>query len=471
MPDPTTEEAISATQTKGDPNYRQGKKKKPKLTPKDRKKQVQANAPTPSPAETAPVRTRATLLASTEVDHLPAPSFSTPQKHQPILRDRSKDSSGSPPRTDRRKSVAFTPDTKRVDGDSGQTWFKKWAAEQKGEEGEVPEQPSFTSVPATVDEPKEIPKIEKKEKKKEKKDKASRKEQEAAAFAASAVAKEEQSIEKAPEPTKSAKESKEKPTPAPKGKKKDPSIYIDYLNQYYNDHDHWKFNKAKQNDVVDNALNIFRIPDEHSDALLEYIKGLKGAGVIERLREKPCRPSKNLTQKTPKRQQTWTRTLRKQPKKPRYMSGLSKRRSEEKSRVMSRPLPHTRTAMHTFVACAAVVRKRFCRHLVALHQSCQPPSRQQAFIPWPRPSRCKIGHARGSVEPIFRATRAALIAAATTAPVTTPTLAPTLSLKLTLALIQMMEVQVEAARNLTVLLLLKMEVTARVIRLYLQIVL
>lgn len=294
MPDPTTEEAISATQTKGDPNYRQGKKKKPKLTPKDRKKQVQANAPTPSPAETAPVRTRATLLASTEVDHLPAPSFSTPQKHQPILRDRSKDSSGSPPRTDRRKSVAFTPDTKRVDGDSGQTWFKKWAAEQKGEEGEVPEQPSFTSVPATVDEPKEIPKIEKKEKKKEKKDKASRKEQEAAAFAASAVAKEEQSIEKAPEPTKSAKESKEKPTPAPKGKKKDPSIYIDYLNQYYNDHDHWKFNKAKQNDVVDNALNIFRIPDEHSDALLEYIKGLKGAGVIERLREKTLSTIKEL---------------------------------------------------------------------------------------------------------------------------------------------------------------------------------
>jgi hypothetical protein len=77
-------------------------------------------------------------------------------------------------------------------------------------------------------------------------------------------------------------------TPAPKGKKKDPSVYIAYLTQYHNDRDNWKFNKAKQNDVVDNALNIFRIPNEHTDALVEYVAGLKGAGVIERLRER-CR--------------------------------------------------------------------------------------------------------------------------------------------------------------------------------------
>ncbi|KAJ4352778.1 hypothetical protein N0V95_003940 [Ascochyta clinopodiicola] len=292
MPDPTHEEPASVTPAKGgDPNYRQGKKKKPKLTPKERKKLAQQNAPAPSPAEAVPVRTRATLLASTEVDHLPAPSFSTPQKHQPILRDRSKDPSGSPPRTDRRKSVAFTPDTKRVDGDSGQTWFKKWAAEQKGEDTAIPDQPSFTSAPSVVDEPKAVVETEKKKKK----DKTSTKEKEAAAFAASAAAKEEQSTpKKASQPAKSAKESKEQSAAAAKGKKKDPSIYISYLTQYYNDRDNWKFNKAKQNDVVDNALNIFRIPDEHSDALLEYIKGLKGAGVIERLREKTLSVIKEL---------------------------------------------------------------------------------------------------------------------------------------------------------------------------------
>ncbi|KAF2623865.1 hypothetical protein BU25DRAFT_442338 [Macroventuria anomochaeta] len=299
MPDTTTNEPSLATPAKGDPNYRQGKKKKPKLTPKDRKKLAQQKEPAPSPAEAVPVRTRATLLASTEVDHLPAPSFSTPQKHQPILRDRSKDSSGSPPRTDRRKSVAFTPDTKRVDGDSGQTWFKKWAAEQKGEEPEAIEQPSFTSAPVTTEEPKEAAETERKEKKKkkkkDKKDKTSSKEKEAAAFAASTAAKEEQvAAQPASQPAKPSKDSKSQSAAAAKGKKKDPSVYISYLTQYYNDRDNWKFNKAKQNDVVDNALNIFRIPDQHSEALLEYIKGLKGAGVIERLKEKTLAIIKEL---------------------------------------------------------------------------------------------------------------------------------------------------------------------------------
>lgn len=298
MADSTVGETPSGTPAKGgDPNYRQGKKKKPKLTPKDRKKLAQQNVQHeagPSPAEPVPVRTKATLLASTEIDHSPAPSFSTPIKHQPILRDRSKDSSGSPPRTDRRKSVAFTPDTKRVDGDSGQTWFKKWAAEQKGEDPEAIAQPSFTPAPATIGEPKEAPNPgkEKKKENKTKKDKALAKEKDAAAFAASALAKEEQAEPITP-PAESSKDSG-KQAPSVKGKKKDPSVYISYLTQYYSDRENWKFNKAKQNDVVDNALNIFRIPDEHSEALLEYIKGLKGAGVIERLKEKTLATIKDL---------------------------------------------------------------------------------------------------------------------------------------------------------------------------------
>jgi hypothetical protein len=293
MPDTSADKPSSANAA-GDPNYRQGKKKKAKLTPRDRKKlaQQKAAADAPSPAEAVPVRTRATLLASTEIDYSPAPSFSTPTKHQPILRDRSKESSGSPSRTDRRKSVAFTPDTKRLDGDSGQTWFKKWAAEQKGEELEAPAQPSFTSAPAIAEEPKEAVKAEKKEKKKDKKDKALAKEKEAAAFAASAAAKEEQSTAQQAGSSESIKDSK--PAAPAKGKKKDPSVYIAYLTQYYSDRDNWKFNKAKQNDVVDNALNIFRIPDEHSEALLEYIKGLQGAGVIERLKERTLSTIKEL---------------------------------------------------------------------------------------------------------------------------------------------------------------------------------
>jgi hypothetical protein len=332
QPDATPDESSTSTPAKGgDPNYRQGKKKKPKLTPKERKKLAQANAAAPSPAEAVPVRTRATLLASTETDHLPAPSFSTPQKHQPILRDRSKDSSGSPPRTDRRKSVAFTPDTKRVDGDSGQTWFKKWAAEQKGEDTGNPEPPNFTSAPVTLEEPKEDKKVEKKEKKKEKKDKISSKEKEAAAFAASAAAKEDQSTtQPASQAAKPAKDSKIQPTAAAKGKKKDPSIYIAYLTQYHNDRDNWKFNKAKQNDVVDNALNIFRIPDEHSEALLEYVKGLKGVGVIERLKERCLATFKELDAEDAKDPANMDEDAQKAAKEAALKERVSKERKRRK---------------------------------------------------------------------------------------------------------------------------------------------
>jgi hypothetical protein len=329
MPDSSADKPSSANAA-GDPNYRQGKKKKAKLTPRDRKKlaQQKAAADAPSPAEAVPVRTRATLLASTEIDYSPAPSFSTPTKHQPILRDRSKESSGSPSRTDRRKSVAFTPDTKRLDGDSGQTWFKKWAAEQKGEDLEAPAQPSFTSAPAVAEEPKEAVKAEKKEKKKDKKDKALVKEKEAAAFAASAAAKEEQSTAQQTGSSESSKDSK--PAAPAKGKKKDPSVYIAYLTQYHSDRDNWKFNKAKQNDVVDNALNIFRIPDEHSEALLEYIKGLQGAGVIERLKERTLSTIKELDAEDAKAPATMDQDAHKAAKDAALQERVTKERKRRK---------------------------------------------------------------------------------------------------------------------------------------------
>lgn len=333
--DVTSEETASATPARGgDPNYRQGKKKKPKLTPKDRKKLAQQNAPAPSATQAVPVRTRATLLASTEVDHLPTPSFSTPQKHQPILRDRSKDPSGSPPRTDRRKSVAFTPDTKRVDGDSGQTWFKKWAAEQKGGDTEALKQPSFTSIPTTIGTPTEIVKVEKEEKKKKekKKEKTLSAEKEAAAFAASVTAREEQaSIQPASNPVKDLKDSKDQSAAVTKGKKKDPSIYISYLTQYHKDRDSWKFNKAKQNDIVDNALNIFRIPDEHSEALLEYIKGLKGAGVIDRLRKKTLSTIKELDAEDAKASENMDQKAQKVAKENALQEQVTKERKKRKT--------------------------------------------------------------------------------------------------------------------------------------------
>ncbi|KAA8626004.1 DUF2373 multi-domain protein [Pyrenophora tritici-repentis] len=270
---------------KGDSNYRK-KKEKPAKRRRDNHgaseggsrvliKPHHVSALSPDEPE------RATLLPSTE-SNSSAETAGTPQR--PIKSSR-KDPSGSPP-TDRRKCVAFTPDTKKSDGNTGQDYFKAWVAEQKGDGpvSQPPEVSNFVLHSLIAHEEKTARKNGQLDKKQPKEDTAS------------------------PKPTENATKEKQQPKPvieekaisAPaepkpavsatpnsaKGKKKNPSIYISYLNQYHYDRANWKFNKAKQNDVVDNALNIFRIPDQHSDALIEYVAGLQGAGVIERLRER-----------------------------------------------------------------------------------------------------------------------------------------------------------------------------------------
>jgi hypothetical protein len=254
--------SIEPSQPKGDPNYRK-KKTKPNKNKRRTHDDIQVE-PVPAPAQkesnhshssslspdttTVPKKARRTLLASTELESPVEALAATPEPHLEASKGSNKDISGSPVGFDRRKSVTFTPDTKRVDGSSAQDLFKKWAAEQKGIDAEFAD---FASVSAPIVEVKEPLRTEKRQKE----------------------------VTKSPAP----------PTTTPaasKGKKKDPSIYISYLTQYHNDHDHWKFNKAKQNDVVDNALNIFRISEQHSEALLKYVQGLKGAGVVQRLSEK-----------------------------------------------------------------------------------------------------------------------------------------------------------------------------------------
>ncbi|EFQ88117.1 hypothetical protein CFE70_000018 [Pyrenophora teres f. teres 0-1] len=284
--DPVTENApASGGAAKGDSNYRK-KKEKPAKRRRD-------NHSASESASRAPIKSQrvsalspdepehATLLPSTESE----PSAETAGIPQRPIKSSRKDASGSPP-TDRRKCVAFTPDTKTSDGNTGQDYFKAWVAEQKGD-GPVshpPEVSNFVLHSLIAHEEKTARKNGQLDKKQPKEDTAS------------------------PRPTENSPEVKQEPKPATeektvsapaepkpavsatpnaaKGKKKSPSVYISYLNQYHNDHANWKFNKAKQNDVVDNALNIFRIPDQHSEALIEYVAGLKGAGVIERLRER-----------------------------------------------------------------------------------------------------------------------------------------------------------------------------------------
>ena len=61
--------------------------------------------------------------------------------------------------------------------------------------------------------------------------------------------------------------------------------YVRYLEQYHTDRSSWKFNKSKQNDVLKNVWNIYRIPPSCNDALVEYLDGLQGVAARQRLRQ------------------------------------------------------------------------------------------------------------------------------------------------------------------------------------------
>ncbi|USP78829.1 hypothetical protein yc1106_06103 [Curvularia clavata] len=259
-----------AKPAKGDSNYRKKKEKPAKRSKAIADTHSAGSQPHTQPSRASP---RPALLASTETTGTNETAFATPQKP-----------SASPSRGDRRKSVAFTPDTKKADGNTGQDYFKAWVASQKGtgQVSQPPEVSNFVLHALIADEEKTARKNGQLEK------------NQGSEQAASLSTKETKSE------TKLASQPAKAGTPATKGKKKDPSVYIAYLTQYYNDRDNWKFNKAKQNDVVDNALNIFRIPIEHSEALTAYVAGLQGAGVIERLRERCHATLKDLDEQDAK---------------------------------------------------------------------------------------------------------------------------------------------------------------------------
>jgi hypothetical protein len=304
----------------GDSNYRQKKSKGGKLSQKERaalKKAEKAaqsaaqlqdvsrtipQARSPSPGDAKLANDEVTLLPSTETDFLVSQSITTIDRSKKTSRDTSRDIASAaldctPPQKGRRKSVTFTPDTKIADGDSASNLFKKWVLEQKGAETDfsASEVAQF-APPPKVHPGNGIPTLQNVTAKEERQAKRAEKKNKKEKKVARALEKVEETYaehEETPTPTFTTsigKATKIAPEPsskaAPKGKRKDPSIYLSYLSQYHNDRAHWKFNKAKQNDVLDNALNIFRIPEEYSDALFQYTKGLKGASVVERLTEK-----------------------------------------------------------------------------------------------------------------------------------------------------------------------------------------
>jgi hypothetical protein len=158
----------------------------------------------------------------------------------------------SPEKSNRRKSVGFTEDTKIEDGDSIKQLFGAWVAEQKAKD------PTFVSV----------------------KDKQA-------------------AYEAATQPQASIESSAPKPQPQPKKPKKvsalskkkikelkatetpkpvDPALA--YLKQFHEDREHWKFQKINQITILKNTFDLDLIPADYSEALYAYIGGLKGVARV-----------------------------------------------------------------------------------------------------------------------------------------------------------------------------------------------
>ena len=154
----------------------------------------------------------------------------------------------------RRKSVAFTPETKTEDGDSIKQLFNSWVAEQKKLDplfASKNDQPSLqTPAPTTVEE-----KID------------------------TTLPEPERRVKRVkstkPDDKTKAKKSKSKVV---KSKPIDPALT--YLTQFHSDKANWKFNKINQIAVLKNAFDTDLIPTEYKQPLYEYIAGLKGVARV-----------------------------------------------------------------------------------------------------------------------------------------------------------------------------------------------
>lgn len=165
-------------------------------------------------------------------------------------------------RLKRSKSVTFTPETKVEDGDSIKQLFNTWVAQQNSDDqafedfcrGDVFSTPEPPKVEETVD-----PTITDE---KEKRIKRVKKPKE----------------EKTNKVTKVSKVVK----PAAPPQRLSPAL--DYLRQYRESRDTWKFNKNHQTYLLKHAFNTETIPVDYNELLYLYVAGLQG-GVRKRLRD------------------------------------------------------------------------------------------------------------------------------------------------------------------------------------------
>ena len=174
-----------------------------------------------------------------------------------------------PNTVDRRKSVAFTPETKTQDGESTQQLFQTWHANW------VAEDPS--SDPSTISPALKV----------------------VAAKRADVSNSLQELVKSSPPPSPSISAPKEKKPKKPKKKKikSRPSLpsqstnnqtehpALNYLTTYHSSHETWKFSKPHQNHLLRHLFSLTHIPSSYDPALLVYLRGLEGASARSRIRQ------------------------------------------------------------------------------------------------------------------------------------------------------------------------------------------
>lgn len=201
--------------------------------------------------------------------------------------------SQSPTKTPAKKSVQFSAETKAEDGETGQNYFKAWAA------GGQPHTPPKTSIENSIPETPESAEKANTEthespaetKAKTKASKRDTKVDQAAAQTQDPSVESQPSLEerrKSKAAKKAAKQERNAQTQAqqPVAAVQAPqSAYLNYLHQFHHDKRNWKFNKSKENHLLKNVWSTYRVPAQYTDALISYIAGLQGAGARGRLVE------------------------------------------------------------------------------------------------------------------------------------------------------------------------------------------
>ena len=169
----------------------------------------------------------------------------------------------------RRKSVAFTPETKTQDGESTQQLFQTWHADW------VAEDPSFD--PSTISPALKV----------------------ITARPATLSTSPQKFARSSPPPSQSISAPKEKKPKKPKKKKikaraslssqpanneaEHPALQ--YLTTYHTSHETWKFSKPHQNHLLRHLFSLTHIPSLYDPALLAYLRGLEGASARSRIRQ------------------------------------------------------------------------------------------------------------------------------------------------------------------------------------------